>query len=187
MKQLARLAAVIGAIALFGTGAFAMGPEGVEHADHHGCGCEQKFAGHEGMRHNFKKFPLILKEKLGLTGKQAGEISDILGAEHAKAKPLFEAIHKERKALMVISLHGSQAAIKDQSGKLANAITALAIHHAGVHKRIAAVMTKEQADKFEKMAEEFGKHGKPTCNHEREQRDHHDMSEHHQHGEEKGE
>jgi Spy/CpxP family protein refolding chaperone len=185
MKQLARLAAVIGAIALLGTGAFAMGPEGAEHPDHHGCGCEQKHAGHGGMRHDFKKFPWILKEKLGLTGKQAGEISDIMEAEHAKAKPLFEAIHKERKTLMDVSMHGSQAAIKDQAGKLANAIAALAIHHAEVHKRIAAVMTKEQAEKFEKMAEEFGKHGKPTCHHEKEQHEHHEMSEHHHHGEEK--
>jgi Spy/CpxP family protein refolding chaperone len=176
---MARLAAVIGAIALFSTGAFAMGPEGAEHSDHHDCGCEQKHAGHEGMRHDFKKFPWILKKKLGLTGKQAGEISDILNAEHATAKPLFEAVHKERKALLVVSLQGSQAAIKDQSGKLANAITALAIHHAEVHKRIAAVMTKEQADKFEKMAEEFGKDGGAPCHHE-----HHEMSEHHHHGEE---
>ena len=181
MKHMARLAAVIGAIALFSTGVFAMGPEGAEHADHHGCGCEQKHAGHEGMRHDFKKLPWILKEKLGLTGKQAGEISDIMEAEHAKAKPLFEAIHKERKALMDVSMHGSQAAIKDQAGKLANAEAALAMHHAGVHKRIAAVMTKEQAEKFEKMAEEFGKHGKPGCHHEQE---HHEMSEHHHHGEE---
>jgi Spy/CpxP family protein refolding chaperone len=181
---MARLAAVFGAIALFSTGVFAMGPEEAEHSDHHGCGCEQKHAGHEGMRHDFKRFPWILKEKLGLTGKQAGEISDILKAEHAKAKPLFEAVHKERKALMVVSLHGNQAAIKDQAGKLANAITALAIHHAGVHKRIAAVMTKEQAEKFEKLAEEFGKHDGPRCDHDRK---HHEESEHHQHGEEKGE
>ncbi len=184
MRHMARLAAVIGAIALFSTGVFAMGPEGVEHSDHQGCGCEHNHAGHGGMRHDFKRFPWILKKKLGLTGKQTGEISDILKAEHAKAKPLFEAVHKERKALMVVSLQGSQAAIKDQSGKLANAIAALAIHHAGVHKRIAAVMTKEQAVKFDKMAEEFGKHDGPRCDHERE---HHEMSEHHHHGEEKGE
>ncbi|MDR3579781.1 MAG: Spy/CpxP family protein refolding chaperone [Oryzomonas sp.] len=183
MRHMARLAAVIGTIALFSTGVFAMGPEGAEHSDHHGCGCEQKHAGHDGMRHDFKKFPWILKKKLGLTGKQAGEISDIMEAEHAKAKPLFEAIHKERKALMVVSLQGSQTAIKDQSEKLANAIAALAIHRAGVHKRIAAVMTKEQADKFDKMAEEFGKHDGPACHHEQE---HHEMSEHHQHGEESG-
>ena len=181
MKQMARMAAVIGAIALFGTSVFAMGPEGAEHPDHHGCGCEQKHAGHEGMRHDYKKLPWILKEKLGLTGKQAGEISDIVDAEHAKAKPLFEAIHTERKTLMDVSRHGSQAAIKDQSGKLANAIAALAIHHAGVHKRISAVLTKEQAEKFEKMAKEFGKHDKPACQHEKE---HHDMSEHQHHGEE---
>jgi Spy/CpxP family protein refolding chaperone len=176
---MARLAAVVGAIALFSTGVFAMGPEGAEHSGHQGCGCEQKHGGHDGIRHDFKKFPWILKKKLGLTGKQAGEISDILEAEHAKAKPLFEAVHKERKALMVVSLQGNQAAIKDQSEKLANAIAALAIHRADVHKRIAAVMTKEQADKFNKMAEEFGKHDGPACHHE-----HHEMSEHHQHGEE---
>ncbi|MGD0584616.1 MAG: Spy/CpxP family protein refolding chaperone [Oryzomonas sp.] len=187
MRQMARFAAIIGAIALFSTGVFAMGPEGAEHSDHHGCGCEQKHAGHEGMMHDFKKLPWILKEKLGLTGKQAGEISDIMEAEHAKAKPLFEAIHKERAALMVVSLHGSPAAIKEQSGKLANAIAALAIHHAGVHKRIAAVMTKEQAEKFEKMAEEFAKHGGPACHHEQKKQEHHEMSEHQHHGEEKGE
>jgi Spy/CpxP family protein refolding chaperone len=186
MKQFARLAAVIGAIALFSTGVFAMGPEGAEHSDHHGCGCEQKHAGHGGMGHDFKKFPWILKEKLGLTGKQAGEISDIMEAEHAKAKPLFEATHKERAALMDVSMHGSQAAIKDQSGRLANAIAALAIHHAAVHKRIAAVMTKEQAEKFDKLAAEFGKHGGPACHHDQKKPEHHEMSEHH-HGEEKGE
>jgi Spy/CpxP family protein refolding chaperone len=181
MKHLARLVASIGAVALFSTGVFAMGPEGTEHSGHHGCGCEQKHAGHEGMGHDFKKLPWILKKKLGLTGKQAGEISDIMEAEHAKAEPLFEAIHKERKALMDVSLHGGQAAIKDQAVKLANAIAAMAIHHAGVHKRIAAVMTKEQAEQFEKMAEEFGKHGGPSCHHGQEQ---HEMSEHHHHGEE---
>ena len=184
MRHVARLAAVMGAIALLSTGVYAMGPEGAEHSDHHGCGCEQKHAGHEGMGHDFKKLPWILKEKLGLTGKQAGEISDIMEAEHAKAKPLFEAVHKERKALMEVSMHGNQAAIKTQSGKLANAIAALAIRHAEIHKRIAAVMTKEQAEKFDKMAEEFGKHGGPSCHHEQE---HHEMSEHHHHGEEKDE
>jgi Spy/CpxP family protein refolding chaperone len=183
MRHLARLAAVIGAVALFSTGVYAMGPEGAEHSDHHGCGCEQKYAGHEGMRH---KIPWILKKKLGLTGKQAGEISDIMEAEHAKAKPLFEAVHKERKDLMVVSMHGSQAAIREQSGKLANAIAALAIHRAGVHKRIAAVMTKEQAEKFEKMAEEFAKNGGPSCHHEQKHHEHHEMSEH-RHGEEKAE
>lgn len=182
MKHMARLVAAIGAIALFSTGVFAMGPDGAEHPDHHGCGCEQKHAGHEGMGHDFKKFPWVLKKKLGLTGKQAGEISDIMEAEQVKAKPLFEAIHKERKALMDVSMHGSQAAIGDQAGKLANAEAALAIHHAEVHKSIAAVMTKEQAERFEKMVEEFGKNAQSPCHHEQE---HHEMSGHpHHHGEE---
>jgi Spy/CpxP family protein refolding chaperone len=125
----------------------------------------------------------MLKKKLGLTGKQAGEISDVMEAEHAKAKPLFEAIHKERKALMDVAKNGDQAAIKSQAGKLADAEAALAVHHAAVHKRIAAVMTKEQAEKFDKMAEEFfSKHGKAGCHKEYGRQEKTEEHSHHHHG-----
>jgi Spy/CpxP family protein refolding chaperone len=144
-------------------------------ASNHECGCMQKQDGHE---QGFKKFPWMLKKKLGLTGKQAGEISDIMEAEHAKAKPLFGAVHKERKTLMDVAKGGDQTAIKTQAGKLADAEAALAVHHAAVHKRIAAVMTKEQAEKFEKMADEFDKHGKPSCH---KKHDHHEMKGEHSH------
>jgi Spy/CpxP family protein refolding chaperone len=163
MRNLAKLAAVIGALTIFGTGAYAMDHD---MACQHTCDCGQMQGGHEGMKRDFRKFPWMLKEKLGLTGKQAGEISDIMEAEHVKAKPLFEAIHKERTALMEAAKTGDQAAIRTQAGKLADAETALAMHRAAVHKRIAAVMTKEQAEKFEKMAAEFGKHGMLPCNKE---------------------
>ncbi|HEY4745404.1 MAG TPA: Spy/CpxP family protein refolding chaperone [Desulfuromonadaceae bacterium] len=177
--------AVFGALTLFSTGAFAMGPSdtGDHHPGHHECGCMQKPDGHEAMMHH-NRFPWILKEKLGLSGKQAGEISDIMKEESQNAKPLFEAIKKERTALMEAARSGNQAAIKAQAGKLADAIAAMAVHHAQVHKRIAAVMTKEQAEKFDKMAAEFaehgGMHGKASCGkgHEKEQM--HKHMEHHQ-------
>jgi Spy/CpxP family protein refolding chaperone len=149
--------AVLGAITLFSAGAFAMGPtEKVDNPDHE-CGCMQKHEGHEGIVGHQKRLPWVLKKKLGLTGKQAGEISDIIKEEHQNAKPLFETVHKERKALMDVAKSGDEAAIKAQAGKLADAIAAMAVRHAQVHKRIAAVMTKEQAEKFEKMGAEFGK------------------------------
>lgn len=176
--------AVFGAITLFSAGAFAMGPmERGDHPDHHGCGCMQKHEGHGGMMEHHNRFPWVLQEKLGLTGKQAGEISDIMKEEHQKAKPLFEAVHKERRALMDVARSGDQAAIKAQAGKLADAEAAVAVHHAACHKRIAAVMTKEQAEKFEKMAAEFGKgdckKGKKPCDLEQGKGHKHGQMEHH--------
>ena len=147
---------IIGAITLFSASAFAMGP--MEESDHHECGCMQKHEGHDGMMKNHNKFPMILKKKLGLTGKQAGEISDIMKEERQNTKPLFEAVHKERKTLMDTAKAGDQLAVKAQAGKLADAEAALAMHRAACHKRFAAVMTKEQAEKFEKISAEFGNH-----------------------------
>ena len=145
--------AILGAITLFSASAFAMGP--MEEGSHHECGCMQKHEGHEGMMKNFNKLPWILKKKLGLTGKQAGEISDIMKEERQNAKPLFEAVLKERKALMDAARTGDQSIVKAQAGKLADAEADLAMHRAAGFKRIAAVMTKEQADKFEKISAEF--------------------------------
>ena len=168
-QSVAAKLAVIGVITLFSSGAFAQGPsdEAKHHPGHGECGCMQEHEGHEGMMKHGNRLPQVLKKKLGLSGKQAGEISDIMKEERQNAKPLFAAMHKERKALMDTARSGDQAAIKAQSGKLADAIAAMAVQHAKVHKRIAAVMTREQAEKFDTMAAEFGKHegdrGKAPC------------------------
>jgi Spy/CpxP family protein refolding chaperone len=149
---------VICSIVLMAAGAFAMEHgECDKHEGHggsHECGCMKKHNDHDVMN----RLPMMLKKKIGLTGKQAGEISDIMEAEHKEDKPLFEATHKERKALMDFAKTGDQAAVRKQAGKLADAETALAMHHAACHKKIAAVMTKEQAEKFEKLSAEFMEH-----------------------------
>jgi len=169
--------AVICAITLLSVNAFAMGSPGHNNPEYHHGGCMQQHDRHKGMmKEGHKMLPWILKKELGLSGKQAGEISDIMAEEHLKGKPLFEAMHKERKALRDISIAKSddKAAIKTQSGRLAEAFAAMAAHHAQVHKRIAAVMTKEQAVKFETLAADFGKHenqphdGKAPCGMEQE-------------------
>lgn len=172
--------AIIGALGIFSSSALAMEQKCGGDCGHEVDGCMQMQGMHEGhgdlMNHDSMRemhggmmnegFPWMLKKKLGLTGKQAGEISDIMAEEHNNAKPLFVAVHKEKKDLMTVSMKGDQAAIKAQSGKLADAIASMAVHHAKCHKRIAAVMTKEQAEKFEKMSTEFGtrgEHGKKAC------------------------
>jgi len=154
---------VIGAISLFCAGAYAMEPsaECGHMSQHSECGCMQKHEGHGGMMQHHNHFPWMLKMKLGLTGKQAGEISDIMKEEQVSAKPLFEAIQIEQTALMRTARSGDQAAIKAQATKLADAIAAMAVQHGKVHKRIAAVMTKEQVEMFDKMSSEKAAEGCP--------------------------
>jgi periplasmic protein CpxP/Spy len=160
----AKLAVII-SIMFFSAGAFAM-----EHGDgdgphgHHECGCMKNHEGHRGMR--FKRFPWMLKKKLGLTGKQAGEISDIMAEGFKTGKPLFESIRTERHALRDAARSGNETAVRAQAGKLADAEAAMAMHREQYRKKIVAVMTKEQAEKFDKMIAEYKEHkgrheGKP--------------------------
>jgi Spy/CpxP family protein refolding chaperone len=127
--------------------------------------CMKSREGHSGMR--FKRFPWMLKKKLGLTGKQAGEISDIMEEGFKTGKPLFETIRTERHALMNVARSGDEAAVRAQAGKLADAEAAMAMHNEKYRRKIAAVMTKEQAEKFDKMIEEFkelkGRHEGKSC------------------------
>jgi uncharacterized protein (DUF305 family) len=149
---------MISTIVLMAAGVFAMehGNDN-KHEGHdgsHKCGCMKEHEDYDGMN----QFPMMLKKKLGLTGKQESDISDIMKAERKDANPLFVATRKERNALMDIAKTGDQAAVRKQAGKLADAETALAMHQAACHKKIAAVMTKEQAEKFEKLSAEFMEH-----------------------------
>lgn len=143
--------AMASVVAIYGTGAIAMERECHEHAVDNECGCNKE--GHHD-------YSMILKKELKLSGKQAGEISDIMEEEIAKAKPLFDAIQKERKELILLTLtiKTDAAGIKAQAAKLAEAESALALHHAHVHKRIAGVMTSEQAAKFEELSKKFAEH-----------------------------
>jgi len=175
----AKLAVIISVI-LFSVGAFAM-----EHGDgdgphcRHECGCMKNHEGHKGMR--FKRFPWMLKKKLGLTGKQAGEISDIMNEGFKTGKPLFESIRTERHALMDTARSGDEAAVRAQASKLANAEAAMAMHREQYRKKIVAVMTKEQAEKFDKMIEERkARHEGKSCGkaHEKGEMEH--RHEHHQ-------
>jgi Spy/CpxP family protein refolding chaperone len=178
----AKLAVIISVI-FISAGAFAM-----EHGDgdgphgRHECGCMKSHEGHRGMR--FKRFPWMLKRKLGLTGKQAGEISDIMKQGFKTGKPLFESIRTERHALMEVARSGDEAAVRAQAGKLADAEAAMAMHREQYRKKIVAVMTKEQAEKFDKMIAEFkehkGRHEGKSCDkgHEKGEMEHH--QEHHQ-------
>lgn len=149
--------AVIFSVIFICTGAFAM-----EHGDNdgprdrHECGCVKNHETHGGMR--FKRFPWILKKKLGLNGKQTGEISDIMREGFKTGKPLFETIRTERHALMDVAKSGDEAAVRAQAGKLADAEAAIAMHREQYRKKIVAVLTKEQAEKFDKMIAEFRKH-----------------------------
>ena len=175
--------AVVFSVIFISAGAFAM-----EHGDGDGphdrqeCGCQKNHEGHEGQR--FKHFPWILKKKLGLTGKQTGEISDIIKEGFKTGEPLFESIRTERHALMDVARSGDEAAVRAQAGKLANAEAAMAIHREQYRKKIVAVMTKEQAEKFDKMIAEFkkhkGRHEGKSCDkgHEKGEIEHH--HEHHQ-------
>lgn len=174
--------AVLFSVICMSAGAFAMeqgdaGPHG-----HHECGCMKSREGHRGMR--FKRFPFMLKKKLGLTGKQTGEISDIMKEGFETGKPLRESIRTERRALMDAARSGNEATVRAQAGKLADAEAAMAMHREQYRKKIVAVMTKEQADKFDKMIAEFREHkgrheGKPCDKgHEKGEKEQH--HEHHQ-------
>jgi len=156
--------AVILSIFFISTGAFAMehGDSDAPHA-HHECGCMKKHEGHRGMR--FKRFPWMLKKKLGLTGEQAGKISDIMEEGFKTGKPFFEAVRTERHALMEAARSGDNAAVRAQAGKLADAEAAMAMHREEYRKKIVAVMSKEQAEKFDKLMAEFRKH--KGCNKEK--------------------
>lgn len=147
---------IVASVAIYSSGAFAMEMSNHEHPDHRSegnqCGCNKNSHHHE--------FAKMLKKELKLSGKQTGEISDIMKEEHTKSKPLFEAIHKERKELMLLSVAETtdEAAIRAQAAKLADVVAVLALDHARVHKRIAGVMTPEQSAKFAELSKKFAEH-----------------------------
>jgi len=176
--------AVIFSVIFISAGAFAE-EDGYGEGRHgrHECGCEQSHEGHGGM--GFKRFPFILKKKLGLTGKQTGEISDIMKEGFKTGKPFFESVRTERHALFDVARSGNEAAVRAQAGKLAGAEAAMAMHREQYRKKIVAVMTKEQAEKFDKMVAEFkehkGRHEGKSCDKGHEKGE---MERHHEHNQE---
>ena len=99
--------------------------------------------------------PMMMKD-LNLTEDQKAAIKDLHEANSQKMEEARKAVGEARKALMeaASSEDVTEAAVKELSSQLADAISVMALNRAEMQKEVKALLTPEQQDKFEKkMAE----------------------------------
>ena len=133
-----------------------------------GCGKDAK-KGRPGMQGKKGCGPMMMMKDLNLTEDQKAAIKDLHETNSKKMEEARKAVGEARKALMeaASSEDVTEAAVKELSSQLADAISVMALNRAEMQKEVKALLTPEQQDKFEKkmgaMQERMGKMRKSMC------------------------
>ena len=129
----------------------------------------QAYFGDEGPPPSGSHFKKLAKE-LQLTAQQKQQIKDLFAKNKPQVEPLIKQLVIERRALrnLIQADTIDEAAIREQSAKVAAIQADLAVHRAHAAKEFRAILTPDQiakakelqAQRDKKMEERAAKHGK---------------------------
>lgn len=113
---------------------------------------EARCGEHRHMGHHFLK---RLAKQLGLSAQQQSQAKAILKSSRQENKPLMLALFNEKHQLHALMLSGSadEAAIREQSAKIASVQADLAVKRAQEAKQLLAILTPDQASKLRAIME----------------------------------